>query len=238
MKGGPTNVKKLLILALAMILALGMMGGAFAYFTDTETSSGNILMAGTLDLKIKGAAGWGDVGPVGEWTMSNMAPGVNTEFGSVNLRYEGTISGHHIEVGCTYTATEGAPYPGDTGTPDVVDTAADPDSFAKYVEITSFDYYGSGWHIKYVKGVGYFTSGTVPTVDGKVDADWEIDPHGDGIISLYDLYLDPLDNLPPPTIADVGFDMTVKFHENAGNDLQGDALNVIVTFTLNQDVSQ
>jgi len=231
-------VRKFLIASLAMILALGMIGSAFAYFTDVETSSENILTAGTLDLKIKGAGGWGDVGPVGEWTMSNMTPGVNAEFGSVNLRYDGTVSGHHIEVGCTYTATEGDPFPGGPGTPDMVDTAADPDSFARYVEITSFDYYGSGWHITYVKGVGYSTTGPVPLVDGKVDADWQIDPHGDGIISLYDLYLDPLDNLPPPTAADVAFDMTVKFNEGAGNDLQGDTLDATVYFTLNQDVSQ
>jgi spore coat-associated protein N len=231
-------VKKLLLLTLAMILALGMMGGAFAYFTDVETSSGNILTAGTLDLKIKGAAGWGDVGPVGEWTMSNMAPGSNTGFGSVNLRYEGTVSGHHMEVGCTYTATEGAPYPGDMGTPDTVDTAADPDSFARFVEIISFDYYGSDWHIKYVKGSGYSTIGPVPVVEGKVDSDWQIDPHGDGIVSLYDLHLDPLDNLPPPTAADVAFDMTVKFNEGAGNDLQGDTLDAEIFFTLNQHSSQ
>lgn len=231
-------MRKFLFLILAVVLALGLIGGAFAQFSDTETSTGNTFTAGTLDLKIKGAPGWGDVGPEGEWSMSNMAPGVNTEFGSVNLRFEGTVSGHHMEVSCTYTAAEGDPFPGDEGSPDTVDTDADPDSLAKYVEIISFDYYGSGWHIKYVKGAGYSTTGTVPVVDGKVDADWQIDPHGDGIISLYDLYLDPLDNLPPPTTADVAFDMTVKFNEGAGNDLQGDTLDAEIFFTLNQDISQ
>jgi spore coat-associated protein N len=232
-------VKKLLFSLVALAMCMGIIGSSLAYFTDVETSTGNIFTAGTLDLKIKGAAGWDDVGPVGEWTMSNMTPGGNTEFGSVNLRYDGTVPGHHIEVGCTYTATEGAPYPGDPGTPDTVDTAADPDSFAKYVEIVSFDYYGSDWHIKYVKGVGYTTTGSPPTPSGYTAGDWQInDQNGDGIISLYDLHLDSLDNLPPPTAADVAFDMTVKFNEGAGNDLQGDTLDVTVTFTLNQVASQ
>lgn len=43
-------MKKLVITSLAAILALGMVGGAFAIFQDTETSSGNTFTAGTLDL--------------------------------------------------------------------------------------------------------------------------------------------------------------------------------------------
>jgi predicted ribosomally synthesized peptide with SipW-like signal peptide len=43
-------LKKFLITSLAAVLALGMVGGAFAIFQDTETSSGNTFTAGTLDL--------------------------------------------------------------------------------------------------------------------------------------------------------------------------------------------
>jgi predicted ribosomally synthesized peptide with SipW-like signal peptide len=43
-------VKKLLITALVLILSVGMIGSAFAYFSDTETSTGNTYTTGTLDM--------------------------------------------------------------------------------------------------------------------------------------------------------------------------------------------
>jgi spore coat-associated protein N len=54
LKGELNKLKKFMIASLAMILALGLMGGAFAYFSDTETSNGNTFTAGTLDLKVNG----------------------------------------------------------------------------------------------------------------------------------------------------------------------------------------
>jgi len=45
-------LKKVLILALTLVLALGMMGGSFAFFTDVETSTGNVFTASTLDLLV------------------------------------------------------------------------------------------------------------------------------------------------------------------------------------------
>lgn len=236
-------MKKIVLSALVIVLAIGLVGGgAFAYLSDTETSTGNTFTAGTMDLKIWGGnPGWGDVGPVGEWEMSNMAPGAATatDSGRVDLRHAGTISAHHLEVGCSYTATEGAP----TGDMDTVDQDLEVnwDDFARYVEITHFDYHDGIHHIKYTKGPGYFWAGA-PQPDGcNPDVDWQIaDKNGDGIISLYDLKYDPLDNLPPPGpgVGDVTFEMDVRFHAKAGSDLQGDTLDATITFTLNQEAGQ
>jgi spore coat-associated protein N len=52
MKGGLIDVKKLLLAILATLLALGTIGGTFAYFDDTETSTTNSFTAGTLDLQV------------------------------------------------------------------------------------------------------------------------------------------------------------------------------------------
>jgi predicted ribosomally synthesized peptide with SipW-like signal peptide len=46
-------VKKILFALMAVVLCLGLMGGAFAYFTDVETSAGNTFTAGTLDMQIQ-----------------------------------------------------------------------------------------------------------------------------------------------------------------------------------------
>jgi predicted ribosomally synthesized peptide with SipW-like signal peptide len=45
-------MKKILFTLMACVLCLGLVGGAFAYFTDVETSTGNVMTAGTLDMQI------------------------------------------------------------------------------------------------------------------------------------------------------------------------------------------
>jgi predicted ribosomally synthesized peptide with SipW-like signal peptide len=45
-------VKKILFTVMAVVLCIGLVGGAFAYFSDTEESTGNTFTAGTLDLKL------------------------------------------------------------------------------------------------------------------------------------------------------------------------------------------
>jgi len=229
-------MKKLLLSILAIFLVIGLVGaGTFAWFQDTETSTGNTFTAGTLDLKIYDGNTWGDVGPTAVWTMSNMVPGETTDSGMVMVKWLGSITPHHMEITCSYTATEGDPY--GPGTPDTVNTAADPDSFAKYVEITSFDYYDGSpsWHIMW-NGTNYSTSDNPPKPSGWAAADWQItDKNNDGIISLYDLKYDPLTNLPPGAQNEViHFEMTVRFSSLAGNDLQGDTLNVTMIFTVRQ----
>ena len=229
-------MKKILLSMLATFLVIGLVGtSTFAWFQDTETSTGNTFTAGTLDLKIYDGNTWGDVGPTAVWTMSNMVPGETTDSGMVMVKWQGSVTPHHMEITCSYTATEGDPY--GPGTPDTVNTAADPDSFAKYVEITSFDYYDGSpsWHIMW-DGTKYSTSDNPPKPSGWAVADWQItDKNNDGIISLYDLKYDPLTNLPPGTQNEViHFEMTVRFSSLAGNDLQGDTLNVTMIFTVRQ----
>jgi len=54
-------VKKILFAVMAAVLSLAMMGGAFAYFTDVETSKNNTIQAGTLDMQIAdNNEGWFD----------------------------------------------------------------------------------------------------------------------------------------------------------------------------------
>ncbi len=43
-------LKKIIAVLMAVGLALGAVGTSFAFFEDTETSTGNIFTAGTLDL--------------------------------------------------------------------------------------------------------------------------------------------------------------------------------------------
>lgn len=77
-------MKKLLLSALAIILAMGLMGSAFAYFSDTETSEGNTFTAGTFNLTLDGESL-----PLHSW---NMKPG-DGDFEEHGVQNVGTIAG-------------------------------------------------------------------------------------------------------------------------------------------------
>lgn len=61
-------MKKILLSALAILLAMGLIGSSFAYFSDTETSTANTFTAGTWDIEIQD----GESLPLNLW---NMKPG-------------------------------------------------------------------------------------------------------------------------------------------------------------------
>lgn len=207
--------KKLLLLTLTLLLVAGMAGaGTFAYFTDTETSTGNIFTAGTLDLKIKdGGLYWSDGIATAEWALSNMKPG-DEAYGSVDLKNFGSVYANHTEITCDYTITD-PPGP----EPDTEENTP-ADKMAGKMVITTMTY-------SYTNEVD-----CLPRIT---------DENGNGVKDLYDLKAcGGVDNLP---LVQSGtqfgrLDMIVRFDPNAGNDFQGDTLNLTVVFTLNQDASQ
>ena len=80
------------ILASVLIIAAASMllgAGTVAYFTDTETSIGNIFSAGTLDLKVDGQ----DDPNVMSIMLSDMKPGSNTGYYKWVLKNVGTLPG-------------------------------------------------------------------------------------------------------------------------------------------------
>ncbi|MFC2072052.1 TasA family protein [Chloroflexota bacterium] len=69
-------MKKILGLTVAALLVMGLVGGGtWAYFSDPETSTGNILTAGTLDLTLNG--GDSDVKII-DTSVSNIYPGASS----------------------------------------------------------------------------------------------------------------------------------------------------------------
>lgn len=98
-------MKKVIALTLAALLIIGMVGGGtWAYFSDTETSQSNTLIAGSLDLQVGTAdpctesidLGFqlqpGDSGNAADWTVNNLGSIGGTlkiEMGSIT-NYENT----------------------------------------------------------------------------------------------------------------------------------------------------
>lgn len=222
-------MKKLLLSILAIFLVIGLVGfGTYAWFQDTETSTGNTFTAGTLDLQVRddGIADpdpWGD-GVDLTWVMGNMIPGVSTVTNTVTLRNVGSIAGDHVEISFSNAIDELTnPVESDT------DPGSDPEDLAKWIEITSMTYNAVDLKTD-IQGTGGY------------------DVNGNGWLDLDDVARSapviaeggPLDDLPTPT--DVGgevtLSMSLRFRAEATNDIQGDILTTTVTFTLNQDSSQ
>ena len=130
-------MKKILFSLIAILVCVGLVGGAFAWFSDTDASTGNTFTAGTLDLEMRTAGGPGV--PSTSWSYDhtgpiayavNMAPGV--EFGpfDVHFRNGGTMDGY-VDVNFSYSNYDDpAPY-GEFATPTV--TGAD---YAKKLIVT------------------------------------------------------------------------------------------------------
>jgi predicted ribosomally synthesized peptide with SipW-like signal peptide len=205
-----------------------MMGGAFAYFQDTETSGVNTFKAGTFDLQIKDNGtwdpdDWGD-GVDLTWVMDNMVPGGDSVTNHVFLRNVGSIPGNHVEISFSHVIDE------DTNP---VDSDTDPDSLpedlAKWLQIESMTYATSNLKTNIMSTSGWDVNGNGwLDLDDVASSPSVIAEHG------------PLDDLVPPDITggEASFSMSLLFRPEATNDIQGDILITTVAFTLNQHSSQ
>jgi len=86
-------MKKLLFVLMACVLSIGLIGGAFAYFTDVETSTGNTFTAGTLNIEIAQGAGGFSNDPVvaGFNSPAGLAPGQSWNSIPIYIKNVGSI---------------------------------------------------------------------------------------------------------------------------------------------------
>ncbi|MBM2824431.1 MAG: hypothetical protein HW402_95 [Dehalococcoidales bacterium] len=104
-------MKKILGLGVVALLVMGLVGGGtWAYFNDVETSSGNILTAGTLNLGLANSANGTQTGSsTGTWTTpSGWKPG-NTANATLYAANTGTIDMSTVNITFAYSITNGTP---------------------------------------------------------------------------------------------------------------------------------
>lgn len=91
-------------IVICALLIFGMLSmatiGTLSYFNDIETSSGNVLTAGTLDLQVDG----GDVNVV-KFNIANLRP-LNQPIGTYALKNIGSINGYLDLFGINVTDNE------------------------------------------------------------------------------------------------------------------------------------
>ncbi|NHN61155.1 MULTISPECIES: TasA family protein [Halorussus] len=212
------------------LVAIGGAGaasgaGTFAYFSDTESSTGNTIDAGTLDLTVSDSGADFSDGVSGTWTISNAKPG-DSVLGDLTLRNEGSLSSDHVEISFAVDESEAG---GSTGANEADTMPSSAEGMAEQFEVTVFTYNGTN------------------VLQNLSDA------NGNGIVDIGDVVsgndgaLDDLTSLPSDSQAtesmmlefrwahDSEFDNSVS---GTNNDYQGDEFDLTVTFALHQDSGQ
>ena len=102
--------------------------GTFAYFADTETSTGNQFTAGTLDLKTDDADGVSQT-----LYATNMSPGDTVGPSTIVLKNSGSVNASSLDIVFSYVENDGSP--------NSVNKSAD--DTAAMIEVTTLSYDGS-----------------------------------------------------------------------------------------------
>lgn len=182
--------------------------GTFAAFSDTENSNGNTVQAGTLDLGSPTSSGFG---------LTGLAPG-DTVSGTVTSTYSSSSSINPIDVTASLSLSENDA----SSTPTDYTTNLTDNEFAQLIEVTTAELGDSNGNVYDILNN---TSGSTTG------------PGGNKYTSLDDVVAHSipsgaLSNVTPGD--DVTLDIGGTFVSTAGNDAQGDGIDLGVTFTANQ----
>lgn len=175
-------MKKTLFTMMALVLVIGLAGaGTFAYFSDTETSTGNTFTAGTLDLTVNDKNGEN----VQLFNVSNLRPGSQPK-GSYRINNIGSINGYldiesisveSYENGCIEPEIQA----GDTS----CGTGSDQGELDEQLNLRMFlDYNGDGW---ISTGEPVFFNGRVNTLPANFELN-ELVPAGGGVDFVAEIY--------------------------------------------------
>ncbi len=190
---------------LASVLVIGMLAlaigwGTYAYFSDTEKSSGNVFTAGSLDLKLDG----GDVNVV-KFNVANMRPG-NQPKGTFNLTNAGSITGYLDLVNINVTDFENVRIEPEI---EAGDTSDDVGELSSVVNLRLFvDYGKDGW---ISTGDNVFFNGKVNTLPSSFDLNETINA-GESlhIVALFDWWSTAIDDQAQTDsfVLDIGFKLS------------------------------
>jgi predicted ribosomally synthesized peptide with SipW-like signal peptide len=133
-------MKKILGLTVAALMVMGLVGGGtWAYFSDTETVSSNVMLAGTLDLGLSATSNTSSTGSItGTFSATDWAPG-STENATIYVNNNGNIAMSTVNL----TFSHGAITDGTPTTVDDWNGTADSDNLTKMITATTATWGGS-----------------------------------------------------------------------------------------------
>jgi predicted ribosomally synthesized peptide with SipW-like signal peptide len=236
-------MKKILVIVMACVLVIGLVGGAFAYFTDVEKSTGNEMKAGTLDFQIgDNNDGYTDGGITATFSSpANLSPGDSFTTYPVYFKNTGTIDIYWIFARfCNLSESEGVSTDAENALPAKKD-------ISKYLILQNYEESGDGvtWYTEDFaldSGVnanaylGYWIGRGAPlTQDGEISLhDLYVARNygsGDHVTSLLLFDGGNYTNVPPlPTGGTALARFTFKLSEDTPNNYQGDIATFEVDF--------
>jgi predicted ribosomally synthesized peptide with SipW-like signal peptide len=170
--------------SLAVIAALVSIG-AFAWFSDTETSNNNTFTAGSLDLVLDGNNGTNVV----KWTVGPINPG-NQPKGTFHLVNGGTITGYLDIENIVVTSQENTIIEPEANAGDTTDPEGELEDVLNLRLFHDVDC--NGW---IGTGETVFFNGKVSTIAANYDQNIAIPAGGNTCITgIYDWWSTPDDN--------------------------------------------
>jgi spore coat-associated protein N len=130
-------MKKILGLTVAAFLVIGLVGGGtWAYFSDTEESTGNVFSSGTLDLGLANSGGTDPTGSVtATFGAADLAPGSAAGSGTLYVYNAGSIDMTSVQISFSVAGyTENTPT-----TVDDYNGTADTDDLSKMIIATTVE---------------------------------------------------------------------------------------------------
>lgn len=200
-------LQKILGLGIAgLLIACLAVGGAWAYFADTESANDNQVTAGTLDLNTNDANG-----VTQNLISSNLKPGRTVVATTINLKNVGTRSASSLDISLSYNTDDSADVSPNT-------TPMSTDQLAAVLEITNLKYDSRTILTSLSDNVvdGGNGNGYIDVQDMKNEASRIAGRSG----------LNPGQIKP--------FDITVQMRTGSSNNFVGDGINITMTFVLNQ----
>jgi predicted ribosomally synthesized peptide with SipW-like signal peptide len=217
-------LKKIIGLTMAALLLLGVTFGAtWAYFQDTETSSGNQLTAGTLDLKLSDANETDLDGVSASFSGSNLMPGDSVGPSTITLKNTGSATADHADIKFQNSVTDNASYNAADLGPNIADMST-------VMTVTAMSY-----------GVTNLLAQTVPgTFDNSYIEAADNAGNNNGIITMNELNNVIIQSLAAPAASGgtMVFFITINLPSSTGNGVQGDSMTTTVTFGLFQTSGQ
>jgi predicted ribosomally synthesized peptide with SipW-like signal peptide len=216
-------MKKIVILSIAVLLTFAAVGlGTNAYFSDTEASTSNVFSVGTLDLKLTDANETDQDGVTASFGGSALAPGSSVGPATVTLKNTGSLTADHVDIKVESAVTDYASY-------NAADLGANIADMSTVLTVSALSY---GATDLLATSGGVFTNADIEAADNA--------GNNDLVITMNELDNVIVDSLAAPAASGgtVVLSMTVGIPTSVGNGIQGDQVDVTVTFGLYQDASQ
>ncbi|KZN25720.1 hypothetical protein A4G99_04550 [Haladaptatus sp. R4] len=222
-------------IALALIVIAGgiLAGvGTWAFWSDTDSSTGNTVEAGTMDLAINGSAN----GTTEDFNLINAQPGdqVNHTYALTN---EGSTEADHLEIGFNYTENDLRAEPNDSELANELNAS----ETASLIRVQTMQYESPQGtvldditsNVTDTNGNGYVDLQEVNAQTNVLD-DLQAPAPNSSSTTYFTLDLEVAnDNAAYWTGADTTGNLT-----GADEDVMADGVDIAVNFTLNQDSSQ